>query len=358
MGWPDRRLIDRLGLRAPIVQAPMANATSPEMVAGAILGGALGSLPCATLSAQGVRDAVATVRSLAPGPLALNFFCHVPPADDPAAEARWRARLDPYYRELGIADAPPPADRAPFDATMCELVEALRPEAVSFHFGLPEPALLDRVRASGTFIFATATTAGEARWLAERGVDAIVAQGHEAGGHHGWFLEPRRSPIGTMALVPAIADAVALPVVAAGGIADGRGIAAALALGAAAVQIGTAYLFTPEAPIGGWYRAALDTALPEDTVLTNVASGREARGLVNRLIAEVGPLSPDAPRFPRASRALAALRLATEARGSGDFSAMWMGQGVRLGWRLPARTLTERLAADALDRLRALAARA
>jgi nitronate monooxygenase len=235
---------------------------------------------------------------------------------------------------------------------MCDLVAEVRPEVVSFHFGLPERGLLERVRATGAKILSSATTVDEARWLEDQGCDAIIAQGHEAGGHRGMFLtEDIATQVGTMALVPQVADAVKVPVIAAGGIADGRGIAAAFALGAGAVQIGTAYLFCPEAKVGAAHRAALATSKDDATTLTNVFSGRPARGIVNRLVREVGPMSEIAPEFPLAAGAVAPLRAATEAAGSGDFLPLWSGQAGPLGRELPAGELTRQLAADALARL-------
>jgi nitronate monooxygenase len=228
---------------------------------------------------------------------------------------------------------------------------------VSFHFGLPEPALLRRIKAAGCAIISSATTVDEARWLEQRGVDAVIAQGYEAGGHRGIFLtDDVATQAGTFALVPQIVDAVKVPVIAAGAIADGRGIAAALALGAAGVQIGSAYLWCPEAKISAPHRAALKTAGDQGTALTNLMTGRPARGVINRVMREIGPISDVAPDFPLAAGALAPLRAKAEARGSGDFSPMWAGQAASLGRALSAGELTKRLAAEALERMRALAA--
>src|SRR5436305_3871117 len=237
----------------------------------------------------------------------MNFFCHKPADADPKREAQWTERLAPYYKELGLDPAAPvnAANRAPFDAAMCELVEELKPEIVSFHFGLPDPGLLKRVKATGCVVMSSATIVKEAIWLEEHGVDAIIAQGAEAGGHRGMFLtENIAEQPGTFALVPQVVDAVRVPVIAAGGIADGRGIAAAFALGAAGVQIGTAYLHCPESRIIPPHRAALAGARDESTVMTNVMTGRPARGVPNRVMREVGPISPDAPAFPHAATAL------------------------------------------------------
>jgi nitronate monooxygenase len=357
--WPDRRILDLLHIDVPILLAPMAGPGLAELAIGVAEAGGLGALPTALLGADPLRTEIATFRSRTRGrPINLNFFCHTPPAPDPARDAAWRDRLAPYYRELGLDPSAPikPGARAPFDDALCGLVEELRPEVVSFHFGLPEPALLDRVRATGAVILGSATTVAEARWLEAHGCDAIIAQGAEAGGHRGVFLAG--DPIaacatqpGTMALVPQVVDAVSKPVIAAGGIADGRGIVAALALGAAAVQLGTAYLFCPEAKVSAAHRTALRRATDDGTAMTNVFTGRPARGLVNRVMRELGPLTVDAPAFPLAGGALAPLKGQAEARGSGDFSSLWAGQAAALGRELPAAELTRALAEDALARL-------
>ncbi|HMG52869.1 MAG TPA: nitronate monooxygenase family protein [Kofleriaceae bacterium] len=358
--WPDRRILDLLRIDAPILLAPMAGPGLAELAIAVAEAGGLGSLPTALLGPDQIRDELAKFRSATARPINLNFFCHAPPAPDPARDAAWRARLAPYYRELAIDPAAPTpaATRAPFDEALCRLVEDQRPEVVSFHFGLPAPELVARVRATGAVVLSSATTVDEARWLAARGCDAIIAQGAEAGGHRGVFLEP--DPIaacagqpGTMALVPQVADAIDLPVIAAGGIADARGIAAAFALGAVAVQIGTAYLFCPEARVSAPHRAALRTAKDNATALTNVFTGRPARSLVNRAVRELGPLTADAPAFPLAGGALAPLKARAEAHGSGDFGSLWAGQAAALGREQPAGELTRALIADALAYLSA-----
>lgn len=345
MAWRDRRLLDLFGIEAPIVQAPMAGAQDASLAIAASKGGALGSIPCALLSIETAREQVAQFRAAVPGRLNLNFFCHQPPAgyDDRA----WRQALQPYYEAFGVGfPAVPPPLRRPFDDAMCALVEEARPEVVSFHFGLPDPGLLDRVRAVGALILGCATSPAEARWLAERGVDAIIAQGWEAGGHAGRFLAADPSShMGTLALVPQVADAVGLPVIAAGGIADARGVVAALMLGASAVQIGTAYLATPESRISDLHRALLTSEVAETTVSTNVFTGRHARGLETRLTRDLGPTSPIVPPFPHGGDALAELRKADPAA----FANMWAGQAARLARAESAETLTRRLAAEALE---------
>jgi nitronate monooxygenase len=352
--WPDRRIVDLIGLDHPIILAPMIGPKTDLTVSVATAGG-LGSLACAALSPEQVRAEVAYIRARTDRPINLNFFCHTPPVFDPSVDAAWRARLAPYYRELDLdPDAPVKmANRAPFDAAMCEVVADLRPTVASFHFGLPDPSLLRRVKEAGCLVFASATTVTEARWLEEHGVDAVIAQGAEAGGHRGMFLTNEvAAQVGTFALVPQIVDAVRVPVIAAGGVADARGIVAALVLGAAAVQIGTAYLLCPEARIPAPHLVALRGARDDGTMLTNVLTGRPARGIANRIVREQGPLDPQAPAFPLAAPTLQPLRTAAEAQGSGDFSPLWSGQAARLAREMGAAELTRTLAAEALGKLR------
>ena len=356
--WPDRRLCDLLAIPNPILQAPMAGAMDWRLAASAARGGALGAIPCAMLDADGVRAAVTSFRGAVPGAkVHANFFCHAPPVEDPAREAAWRAKLAPYYAELGVSAGAGGPLRRPIDRAMAEVVASLRVEIVSFHFGLPERTIIDLVKQAGATILASATTVAEARALADGGVDAIIAQGAEAGGHRGMFLatDPSAQP-GTFALVPQIADAVKVPVIAAGGIADGRGIAAAFALGGSGVQIGTAYLRCAEATISATHRAALASARDDSTVITNVFSGRPARGIANRATAELGPIARDAPEFPLAGGAIAPLRAASETAGRPDFAQMWAGQAAAI--RIEGQTaeqLTAALIRDARERLARLA---
>lgn len=343
-------LLQMLGIDHPILLAPMAGPGTPELAIAVSEAGGLGSLPCAMLSPEEIETQVRIVQQRTNRPVNLNFFCHTPPAADTAREAAWKLRLEPYYRELGLDPGAPVTapNRAPFSEVHCELVEALKPGVVSFHFGLPDARLLDRVKAAGCTVLSSATTVAEARWLEARGADAIVAQGAEAGGHRGIFLsDDVTAQPGTMALVPQVADAVRVPVIATGGIGDARSIVAALALGASAVQIGTAYLFCPEAKVPPAHARALREARDDGTVLTNVLTGRQARGFVNRAIAETGPMAQDAPAFPMAAPAWAPLRAKAEASGSGDFSPLWAGQAAALGRAMPAAELTRKLAAEA-----------
>lgn len=355
--WPDRRLIDLFKTEFPIVLAPMAGVMDAELVIAVAQGGGLGSLPCAMLSAEKAREQVNIIRQRVSAPINLNFFCHRAVDADPAREAKWRQRLAPFYREHGLdPDAPiNAANRAPFDAAFCAVVEELKPEVVSFHFGLPEPKLLQRVKAAGAIVMASATIVKEAIWLEENGADVIIAQGAEAGGHRGMFLTDNiAEQPGTFALVPQVVDAVKLPVVAAGGIADGRGIAAAFALGASAVQIGSAYLRCPESKVSAQGRVALAQAWDNSTVITNVMTGRPARGVANRVMREVGPISSDAPDFPHAATALGPLKAAAEKQGRVDFTNLWAGQAIRMGREMPAAELTRALAGAALVRMTAL----
>ena len=354
--WPNDRFIKLVGIELPIIQAPMAGSAMSDMVVAVSEAGGLGSLACALLSVEQARKELETIRRRTSRPINANFFCHQTPREDGAREMNWRKRLDEYYVQLQVDSAPTPnSTRAPFDEKMCDLVMEFHPEVVSFHFGLPDQNLLRRVKDSGAKILSSATSVDEARWLEDQGCDAIIAQGFEAGGHRGMFLtEDVSTQVGTMALVPQVVDAVKVPVIAAGGIADARGMVAAFALGAAAVQIGTAYLRCPEAQISPLYRQALKGTKDNQTAITNVFTGRPARAIVNRFMGEVGPMSDVAPEFPLAAATLAALRAKSEMAGSADFTPMWSGQAARLGRELPAGELTKQLAAEALENLRLL----
>ncbi|CAN5473201.1 nitronate monooxygenase family protein [soil metagenome] len=345
--WPDRRFLAMTGASVPIVQAPMAGSGGVAMAIGAIRGGGVGSLPCALIAPDAIAEQVVAVRAAVAGPINLNFFCHILP--DGVDDSRWIAALALYYREYDVGPpAVPPAPRAPFDAERCAIVEAVRPDIVSFHFGLPDETLLARVKATGALVLSSATTVAEARWLAARGVNMIIAQGFEAGGHSGRFLPAAPgTEMGLFALLPQIVDAVDVPVIAAGGMADARGMVAALALGASAVQLGTAYLLTPESFASPMHRAALQGAGAEATRLTNMFTGRLARGLPNRLLEDLGPVHPDAPPFPHAATALTELRTASEARGEADFSPLWSGQAALLARPMTAEGLTRSLGMDA-----------
>lgn len=343
--WPDRRFLDLVGAEHPIIQAPMANGGGVALAVAAMKGGALGSLPCGMLTAEQIRDQVDEVRARASGPVNLNFLCHLMP--ERTDDSEWRALLQPYYDELGIEPSGPAPLRLPFDDLACAAVEELKPEVVSFHYGLPPEPLLDRVKATGAVVLSSATSVAEAQWLEERGVDAVIAQGFEAGGHSARFLDSNPAEVlGLFALLPQIVDAVSVPVVAAGGIADGRGIAAAFALGASAVQIGTAYLLTPESLIADPFRQLLRE---RGTMMTNIYSGGLARAARGRLIEELGSIRDEAPPFPLASAALMPIWRAAQERGDWEFLLPLAGQSAALAKPMPAEQLTRQLAAEALN---------
>ena len=356
--WPSRKLLDLLQIELPIIQAPMAGANGSAMAIAVSEAGGLGFLPCAMLNEDQMRAEAGIIQQQTAKPFGMNFFCHTAVAPTPEQEAAWAERLAPYYSEFGLdpADVASAPIRRAFDDGMCTLVEDIKPAVASFHFGLPDAALLARVKAAGVRVISSATTVTEARWLEANGCDAIIAQGYEAGGHRGMFLtKDVTAQAGTMALLPQVVDAVKIPVIAAGGIADGRGIAAAFALGADGVQIGTAFLFTLQSLISDVHRAALHHAQDDQTVLTNVFSGKPARGIINRATREVGPISDNVPPFPTAGAALAPLKATAEKGGSGDFTSLWSGQAAALGRDTDAGELTRNLASEAMQRLKLLA---
>jgi nitronate monooxygenase len=337
-----------LGIELPIIQAPMAGFQGSALAAAVSNAGGLGSLPAALLGPDALRQELAAVRAETARPFNVNFFCHAVSSPSAEREAAWRARLAPYYQEFGldVNTIAPGGGRTPFSADFADILNEFPPAVVSFHFGLPSPELLARVQSWGSKVLSTATTVDEARWLEARGVDAIIAQGFEAGGHRGMFLsDDPTTQVGTFALVRQIVGAVKPPVIAAGGIADAQGVAAALALGAAGVQVGTAYLLCPETTTSAVHRAALKSEAARHTALTNVFSGRLARAIVNRAVREVGPISEAAPAFPLAASAIAPLRARAESLGSGDFSPLWAGQNASGCKEMPAAQLTRDLVA-------------
>jgi nitronate monooxygenase len=383
MAWRDLRIIKRLGLRVPLFQAPMAGAQASDLAIAVARGGGLGAIPCALLSRDAVREHVQHFRAATKdlsAPINLNFFCHTLPAANPTADKQWQDILAPYYREYGVDLAQLTAQgalRMPFDDASLGLVQELKPEVVSFHFGLPSAQLLKGVKETGAFVISTATTVREARWLEERGCDAVIAQGVEAGGHRGVFLPreggsssnadagqyvnssmdfPRQT--GTMSLVPQIVDAVKLPVIATGGIGDARGVLAASALGAAAVQMGTVFLLADETKTSALHRDMLKRAAAAsgeetlETALTNIFSGRPARGFVTRVMKELGPMCAAAPEFPTAGAPLGALKKAAEARGDMAFSSLWSGQSPGFAQEKPAELIVRSII-EKLDELAA-----
>lgn len=338
-----------LGIELPIIQAPMAGVQASALAVAVSNAGGLGSLPCAMLAVDGIRKELAAIKAQTRKPFNVNFFCHAPPTPSAKREAAWRAVLAPYYEEYGIDATSIQAGpgRAPFSAEAADVLEDFKPAVVSFHFGLPSAALLARVRAWGSKILCSATTVDEARWLEAQGVDAIIAQGLEAGGHRGMFLSTDVSTqVGTFALLPQVVRAVKLPVIAAGGIADAKTVAAARLLGAAGVQIGTAYMLCPEANTSAVHRDALKSEAALHTSLTNLFTGRPARGIVNRIMKELGPINAAVPDFPLAAAAIASLRAKAESQGSGDFSPLWSGQNASGCREMPAGELTRKLAGD------------
>ena len=342
------KLTEFLGIELPIIQAPMAGAQASAMAVAVSNAGGLGSLPCAMLTAEGLRKELETIKAQTNKPFNVNFFCHAAPVADAARESAWRAALAPYYKKYGIDPAGIPAGpgRAPFSAEFADVLERYQPAVVSFHFGLPPANLLARVKSWRSKVFCSATTVEEALWLEAQGVDAVIAQGVEAGGHRGIFLsEDLTTQIGTFALLPQVVRAVKVPVIAAGGIADAKGVAAAMALGAAGVQAGTAYLLCPEATITAVHRKALKGEAVRHTALTNLFTGRPARGIMNKVMRELGPVSHLPPAFPLATSAIVPLRAKAEAEGSGDFSPLWSGQNATGCKEIPAAQLTRELAA-------------
>jgi nitronate monooxygenase len=340
-------LREMLGIELPILQAPMAGVQGSALAVAVSNAGGLGALPCALLSLDALRAELEAIRAQTTRPFNVNFFCHAPPAIDVEREAIWRKALSPYFQAFGIDASAIAAGsgRAPFSSEVADVVGEFKPAVVSFHFGLPSADLLARVRAWGSKIVSSATTVEEARWLEAQGAHVIIAQGLEAGGHRGIFLsDDLTTQVGTFALLPQVVQAVKVPVIAAGGIADAKGVAAAMSLGAAGVQVGTAYLLCPEATTSAVHRAALKSEAARHTALTNVFTGRPARGIVNRIIREIGPISAAAPAFPLATAAIAPLRARAESQGSGDFSPLWSGQNASGCKEIPAADLTRELA--------------
>lgn len=325
----------------------MAGVQNHALLVAVSNAGGLGSLPAAMLSLDQLCSELEAIARQTHKPYNINFFCHTPPTPDPEREAIWQKRLEPYYLELGLdpTQIPTGPGRNPFTLEAAQLLAEFKPKVVSFHFGLPSPELLETVRGWGATVLSSATTVAEALWLEAHGADAIIAQGLEAGGHRGIFLSDDLSTqVGTLALLPQIVDTVKLPVIATGGIADAKGVAAAKALGAAAVQVGTAYMLCPEATTSPLHRATLKSPAAQHTALTNLFTGRPARGIVNRLMEELGSINPVAPAFPLATAAIAPIRAKAESQGSRDFSSMWAGQNATGCREIPAAELTLQLA--------------
>ncbi|HEY0295048.1 MAG TPA: nitronate monooxygenase [Bordetella sp.] len=345
----DSILLASLNLSLPIIQAPMAGTSTPALAAAVCNAGGLGSLGVGAMDAAAAREAIRQTRALTAGAFNINLFCHAPAQADAARERAWLDYLAPDFAEFGAK--PPAALREIYtsfvaDEDMLQMLLDERPAVVSFHFGLPEAPRIEALRAAGCYLMATATSLAEARRIAAAGLDAVVAQGIEAGGHRGLFdPEGPDEQLGILALTRLLAARLPLPVIAAGGIMDGAGIAAALALGAQAAQLGTAFASCPESAADAAYRQAL---LSQDdshvTVMTRAISGRPARGFANRLTAlGTAPGCPPLPDYPIVYDAGKALHAAAKARGSADFAAQWAGQGFRLSRGVPATALMRRL---------------
>lgn len=338
---------NRLGLTAPLIQAPMAGVQNHRLALAVCQAGALGSLPAAMLGPEALHTELQALKAATSAPFNVNFFCHNSPPSDPEREAAWHLALAPYYSELALDpdNIPSGLGRVPFGHDSADVLEAFRPAVVSFHFGLPAPDLLARVKSWGSLVLSSATTVQEALWLQAQGADAVIAQGLEAGGHRGMFLtEDLSTQMGTFALLPQIVQAVRVPVIAAGGIVTAQGVAATRQLGASGVQIGTAYLCSHEATTSALHRAALQSPAAQHTALTRLFSGRPARGIVNRVMRELGPLCEQAPEFPMATAGMAPLRAAAEALGRTDFSPLWSGQNAAGARSLSAADITRDLA--------------
>lgn len=338
---------ETLGVDLPIIQAPMAGVQDSRLALAVAAAGGLGSLPCAMLNEAQISDQLQRLQQGTSKPINLNFFCHPEPPPGHARSNRWLDRLQPYFKEFDVnpGEVPAGASRKPFSDAIADIIEPYHPRVISFHFGLPSKALVERIKSWGTTVLSSATSVAEAQWLEQHGADAIIAQGLEAGGHRGMFLsEDLNSQLGTLALVPQIVDAVSVPVIAAGGIVDPRSVAAAMALGASAVQSGTAYLLCPESNTTPLHRDAIKHTRARETVLTNVFSGRPARSIVNRAIADLGPISRDTPAFPLAGNAMGLLRKAAEARQLSDFSPLWCGENASACQETAAGAVTRNLA--------------
>lgn len=355
--WPDTRLCDLLNITHPIIQAPMVGSCSPALVAAVNSAGALGSLGCAKKTATKIRDQVAAIRQSSNRGFNLNFFVGGPAqTDQPVLEAA-RQRLKPWYDRYNLGEPPSdlPEIGPAFGPEQLDLVLELQPAVVSFHFGHPGADMMARLKDAGITLISTATNTAEARILEEAGIDAIIAQGWEAGGHRG--SHDRSAPadgIGGMALIPQIVDAVSVPVIAAGGIADGRGIAAAFALGAAGVQIGTAFLTCPEAATDDARRKRILNARDIDTMFTDAYSGRSARGMRSRFAEEMAHNPDPLPDFMHMYTLSNPIKEAAEDE---DASFMLYGQSAAMNLQLPASELVDRLSKDALARLARLGGR-
>ena len=348
---PSSAFLQRLAVRLPIIQAPMAGVSTPAMAAAVSMAGGLGSLGVGAVDADGARRMIDDVRRIHRGALNVNVFCHAAARADAEVESRWIGRFRPVFAEFGAA--PPTRLREIYrsfvdDPAMLSTLLDARPSVVSFHFGLPPDAAVRALREAGIVTIATATNLDEARAIADAGIDAIVAQGWEAGGHRGVFdPEARDDRLGTVALTRLLVRHFDLPVIAAGGIMDGAGIVAMLRLGAAAVQLGTAFVGCDESAADGGYRAALGGDAALHTAMTSVISGRPARCLRNRFTQAGAAVDPrDLPAYPLAYDLGKALHAAAKSTGEYGFGAQWAGQGAPLSRPMPAARLMAVLEAE------------
>jgi nitronate monooxygenase len=352
--WPRTDFLELLGITHPVIQAPMSGFTPPALAAAVCNAGGLGSIGCAGLPPATVRDQVSALHQATNRPYNLNFFVHARPTLDPEVAARMRARLATYFDQFALGPVPDPKEPfPPFDEERLALVLELRPRVVSFHFGLPAASAVRRVKEAGCTIVSSATTVAEARSLEANGADVIIAQGYEPGGHRGSFSgSPGAGMVGAMALVPQIVDAVHVPVIAAGGIADGRGLAAAFALGASGAQLGTAFLGCPEATVSPLHRAQLRNAVDDGTELTRAFTGRPARALRNRFITEMADGEP--LEFPLQASLLGPLWQLPSEEERAAFTPFWAGQAAPLAKEIPAGQLVEQLVREAQSILGAI----
>lgn len=335
-----------LGTDFPIIQAPMAGVQSSALAIAVSEAGGLGSLPCGMLNTEKIINEIETIKGSTSKPYNLNFFCHNLRPYDENRQVIWRNTLQPYFAELDSeVNLSLGSTRVPFSHDIADAIERFSPEFISFHFGLPNKDLLKRVKSWGTKVVSSATTLEEAVWLESQGVHGIIAQGLEAGGHRGMFLTDKISTqLGLVSLVSQVVKQVKVPVIAAGGISDNNGVRACLQLGACAVQVGTSYLLCTEAETSDIHKQALKSGKSSHTALTNIFSGRPARGIVNRVMDELGYMSVLAPDFPYASLEMSQLRNSAEKQGMDGFSPLWCGQNAQGCQEISAKELTLQLA--------------
>lgn len=342
---PSSCFLSQLGCQLPIIQAPMAGVQDSHLAIAVCRAGGLGSLPCAMLSAEQIEAEIHHIRAQTPQAFNVNFFAHREQPYTAEMQRKWFAVLKPYYEQWGLSasDIVNSGGRKPFNQETADLIADLKVPVVSFHFGLPADNLLRQVRASGAKIISSATTLAEAKWLQAKGVDAIIAQGLEAGGHRGMFLSHDiAEQSGTFSLLPNLAQAIDLPIIAAGGISNHATAQSAFTLGADAIQLGTAFLLADEAKTKAHHKTALQSDKASDTRLTNIFSGGIARGICNPFIDALG-IHSEAPPFPYASFVTDPLKNKAEQSGSDEFSAMWAGQNAALTTAGSAEEIIQRI---------------